>query len=82
MSTTSTDFYFQCDGDIRFERDHALSEEYGCYTLTISAWTEGAEIVSTTSHYEFSEEEGEGQGNPGEPSGTYYWEEFNQVGSC
>ncbi len=82
MSATSTDFYFQCDGDIRFERDHALSEEYGCYTLTISAWTEGAEIVSTTSHYEFSEEEGEGQGNPGEPSGTYYWEEFNEVGSC
>ena len=82
IGASTTDFYFQCDGDNRFDRDHALSEEYGCYTLTISAWTEGSEIVSTTSHYEFTEEQGEGSGNPGEPSGTYYWEEFNAVSSC
>ena len=82
IGASTTDFYFQCDGDNRFDRDHALSEEYGCYTLTVSAWTEGSEIVSTTSHYEFTEEEGEGSGNPGEPSGTYYWEEFNAVSSC
>ena len=82
IGASTTDFYFQCDGDNRFDRDHALSEEYGCYTLTVSAWTEGSEIVSTTSHYEFTEEQGEGSGNPGEPSGTYYWEEFNAVSSC
>ena len=82
IGASTTDFYFQCDGDNRFDRDHALSEEYGCYTLTISAWTQGSEIVSTTSHYEFTEEQGEGSGNPGEPSGTYYWEEFNAVSSC
>ena len=82
IGASTTDFYFQCDGDNRFDRDHALSEEYGCYTLTVSAWTEGSEIVSTTSYYEFTEEEGEGSGNPGEPSGTYYWEEFNAVSSC
>ncbi len=82
IGASTTDFYFQCDGDNRFDRDHALSEEYGCYTLTVSAWTEGSVIVSTTSYYEFTEEEGEGSGNPGEPSGTYYWEEFNAVSSC
>ena len=84
IGETTTDFYFQCDGDIRFERDHALSEEYGCYTLTISAWTDGAEVITTSSHYQFTEEEGEGSNpnNPADDGDTYYWEEFNAVNSC
>ena len=77
----STDFYFQCDGDIRFERDHALSEEYGCYTLTVSAWAEGADVISSSSHYQFTEESGEGEDEWGSED-TYYWEELNAVNSC
>ncbi len=82
IGETTTEFFFACDGDNRFDRDHALSEDYGCYSLTVSASQGGSEVASSTSYYEFSEKSGEGSGNPGEPSGTYYWEELEEVESC
>jgi hypothetical protein len=79
IGLTYTEFFFQCDGDNQFDRDHALSMDYGCYSLTVSATQGGVEVASSTSHYQFTEESGEGQG---QGSGTYYWEEFNAVSSC
>jgi len=82
IGETTTEFFFQCADDNRFDSDDALEPGYGCYTLTVSASQDGQEVASSSSHYEYSEESGEGSGNPGEPSGTYYWEEFNPVTSC
>jgi len=82
IGETTTEFFFQCADDNRFDSDDALEPGYGCYTLTVSASQDGQEVASSSSHYEYSEESGEGSGNPGEPSGTYYWEEFNPVNSC
>jgi hypothetical protein len=82
IGETTTEFFFQCAGDNRFDNDDALEPGYGCYTLTVSASQGGQEVATSSSHYEYSEESGEGSGNPGEPSGTYYWEEFNPVSSC
>ena len=79
IGLTYTEFFFQCDGDNRFDRDHALSMDYGCYSLTVSASQNGAEVASSTSHYQFTEESAEGEG---QNAGTYYWEELNAVSSC
>jgi len=81
IGETTTEFYFQCAGDNRFDNDDALEPGYGCYTLTVSASQGGQEVATSSSHYVYSEESGEGEDDFGNV-GTYYWEEFNAVSTC
>ena len=81
IGETTTEFFFQCAGDNRFDNDDALEPGYGCYTLTVSASQGGQDVASSSSQYVYSEESGEGEDEFGNVQ-TYYWEEFNAVASC
>ena len=81
IGETTTEFFFQCAGDNRFDNDDALEPGYGCYTLTVSASQGGQEAATSSSQYVYSEESGEGEDEFGNVQ-TYYWEEFNAVASC
>ena len=81
IGETTTEFFFQCAGDNRFDNDDALEPGYGCYTLTVSASQGGQDVTSSSSQYVYSEESGEGEDEFGNVQ-TYYWEEFNAVASC
>jgi hypothetical protein len=76
IGITYTEFFFQCEGDNQFESGDALSEGYGCYTLTVSSSQGGVEMASSSSHYEFEEKEETNEGS------QYKWEELNPVNSC
>lgn len=80
----TTEFYFMCNGNTFFESDTALSEGYGCYSLTVTASQGGAEVASSTSYYMFEEIEEHSDGDPaaGVPASTEYWEEFNEDPTC
>ena len=82
IGDTTTEFFFPCGGDNRFDNDDALEPGYGCYTLTVSTSQGGEDVASSSSHYEYTEESDEGEDEFGNPAGTYYWEEFNAVDSC
>ena len=76
IGITYTEFFFQCEDDNEFESDTALSEGYGCYTLTVTSSQGGVEMASSSSHYEFEEKTDTADGT------TYTWEELNPVNSC
>ena len=76
IGVTYTEFFFQCEGDSQFQSEDALSEGYGCYTLTVTSSQNGVEMASSSSHYEFEEEQASNN------DGSYSWEEFNAVSSC
>ena len=77
IGVTYTEFFFECEDNTQFESDDALSEGYGCYTLTVSSSQDGVEMASSSSHYEFEEKQGDD-----EQDNTYTWEELNPVSSC
>ena len=76
IGVTYTEFFFECEENTEFESDTALSEGYGCYTLTVSSSQGGVEMASSSSHYEFEEKQDSAEGE------TYRWEELNPVNSC
>ena len=76
IGVTYTEFFFECEDNTQFESDTALSEGYGCYTLTVSSSQDGVEMASSSSHYEFEEKQDTSEGN------QYTWEELNPVNSC
>jgi hypothetical protein len=76
IGVTYTEFFFECEDNTQFESDDTLSEGYGCYTLTVTSSQEGVEMASSSSHYEFEENQDSSEGD------TYTWEEFNAVSSC
>ena len=76
IGVTYTEFFFECEDNTQFESDDALSEGYGCYTLTVTSSQDGVEMASSSSHYEFEEKQESNN------DGSYSWEEFNAVSSC
>ncbi len=82
----TTEFFFMCDGNDYFENDIALSEGYGCYSLTVTALQNGTEVSSSTSYYLYEDKEEHSDGDPAAqppvPAGTVYWEEFNEDPTC
>tara|TARA_B100001029_G_scaffold94309_1_gene77431 strand:+ start:3240 stop:4496 length:1257 start_codon:yes stop_codon:yes gene_type:complete len=76
IGVTYTEFFFECEDNTQFESDDALSEGYGCYTLTVTSSQDGVEMASSSSHYEFEEKQESNN------DGSYSWEEFNAVNSC
>ncbi len=76
IGVTYTEFFFQCEDDNEFESDTALSEGYGCYTLTVTSSQDGVEMASSSSHYEFEEKQETNN------EGSFSWEELNPVSSC
>ena len=76
IGVTYTEFFFECEDNTEFESDTALSEGYGCYTLTVSSSQDGVEMASSSSHYEFEEKQENNQ------DGSFSWEELNPVNSC
>ena len=76
IGVTYTEFFFECEENTEFESDTALSEGYGCYTLTVSSSQGGVEMASSSSNYEFEEKQDSAEGE------TYRWEELNPVNSC
>jgi len=76
IGVTYTEFFFECEENNEFEADTALSEGYGCYTLTVTSSQGGVEMASSSSHYEFEEKQESNN------DGSYSWEEFNAVSSC
>ena len=76
IGVTYTEFFFECEDNTQFESDDVLSEGYGCYTLTVTSSQDGVEMASSSSHYEFKENQDSSEGD------TYTWEEFNAVNSC
>ena len=73
-------------GNDYFENDIALSEGYGCYSLTVTALQNGTEVSSSTSYYLYEDKEEHSDGDPAAqppvPAGTVYWEEFNEDPTC
>jgi hypothetical protein len=76
IGVTYTEFFFECEENTEFESDTALSEGYGCYTLTVSSSQGGVEMASSSSHYEFEEKQETNN------EGQFTWEELNPVNSC
>ena len=76
IGITYTEFFFECEDNTEFESDTALSEGYGCYTLTVSSSQGGVEMASSSSHYEFEEKQETNS------EGSFNWEELNAVDSC
>ncbi len=79
IGESSTEYFYEGDGpggEDTFARDDVF-DDYGCYSLTVSASQDGGTVASSISYYML--EQHTGQSGDG---GTRTWETFESVSSC